>query len=202
MTKKILLIGAFAATVALLFVACNNDMEKEQKKGEDSSDGEAKTIYEKIEDVPAELKADVEKIQQKKGYSIIKSADNKNYVFIGLGEKPTAGYGVDVKAIKETEDMVVIEVDEIKPAAGQATAQVISYPFVLLRLDTDMEEYEVINSAGEKFVEIKQEESGKDSGEQEDEEKAEEEKNTKTDEKKSQDNEKQGDEEENKDSQE
>lgn len=57
-------------------------------------------------------------------------------LFIGLGERNTAGYDIKVKSIQTPNDGATYNViiEEIKPGTGDLVAQVISYPYVLVNL--------------------------------------------------------------------
>ena len=57
-----------------------------------------------------------------------------NFVILNLGEKPTAGYTIEVTGAQETPDSVILTVKEQAPT-GMA-AQVISYPYVVVRVNS------------------------------------------------------------------
>ncbi len=56
-----------------------------------------------------------------------------NFVILNLGEKPTAGYSVDVTA-SETPESIVLTVREKAPTG--LSAQVISYPYTVVRVNS------------------------------------------------------------------
>ena len=49
-------------------------------------------------------------------------------IFVSLGERPTAGYGVEFVDIKYTPNKIVVYIKEITPKPGVLTAQVITHP--------------------------------------------------------------------------
>jgi len=62
--------------------------------------------------------------------------DKDLIIFIGLGEKKTAGYGIKIRSIQSFNkvDNFTITIVEIKPTVDQFVAQVISYPYILIDL--------------------------------------------------------------------
>lgn len=64
------------------------------------------------------------------------SDGNDLILFIGLGQRKTAGYNIKVKSIKTYNNGAAYDViiEEIKPAKGDIVVQVITYPYVLVNL--------------------------------------------------------------------
>ncbi|HAN10670.1 MAG TPA: hypothetical protein DCP90_08685 [Clostridiales bacterium] len=150
MNKKILILGILAGLVVMV-VACTKATEDQTGQ----TDGETtQVIFEKLETVPSELKSSITDVQKMKGYGVIKSDGDEKNIFIGLGEKPTDGYNVDVKSVLESGDKVVIEIDEIKPAADAKVTTGKTYPYIILKVNTTMETFEVIDTKGEKFTDV------------------------------------------------
>jgi len=91
----------------------------------------------------------------KSGGQFYFSDGNHLILFIGLGEKKTAGYDIKVKSIKTHNDGATYDVviEEIKPAAGDIVAQVITYPYVLVDLGdvSAPKEITVQDEEGKKF---------------------------------------------------
>ncbi|HBY20318.1 MAG: hypothetical protein A2Y24_06385 [Clostridiales bacterium GWE2_32_10] len=154
MNRKLLLLGVFACLV-FLAVGCT----KEQQNAGGTTGETTQVIYEKLETVPSELKTAVVDIEKMKGFSVIESNDNEKYIFIGLGEKPTDGYDVDVKSVKEANDKVTIEIDEIKPAADAKVTTAKTYPYVIVKVNTALDAFEVITTSGEQFKDVADETS-------------------------------------------
>ncbi|BAF58944.1 hypothetical protein PTH_0763 [Pelotomaculum thermopropionicum SI] len=57
-----------------------------------------------------------------------------SYLLIAAGEKPTAGYSVGVNSISGSSDKLKVYYRVDGPAPGQAAAQVITCPSVLVRI--------------------------------------------------------------------
>ena len=155
MNRKLLLLGIFACLV-FLSVGCTKTQEN---AGGNTEEETPQVIYEKLETVPSELKTAVADIEKMKGFSVVDSNDNEKYVFIGLGEKPTDGYDVDVKSVKEANDKVTIEIDEIKPAADAKVTTAKTYPYVIVKVNTALDAFEVITTSGEQFKDVADETS-------------------------------------------
>lgn len=57
-----------------------------------------------------------------------------NFVVFNLGEKTTGGYSVIIKNIEETEDSVLVTIEEVAPK-GMAT-MAISYPMMVIKINS------------------------------------------------------------------
>ncbi|MEJ8545423.1 protease complex subunit PrcB family protein [Brevibacillus borstelensis] len=71
-------------------------------------------------------------VRKNGGHSVVRT-DQKTYIVIGAGKRPTGGYRlVADKVERKGAHGYVIHVREQKPAAGSMTTQVISYPTLVL----------------------------------------------------------------------
>lgn len=57
-----------------------------------------------------------------------------NYIVLNLGEKNTGGYSIKVKNIEETEDSIIVTIEEEAPE-GIAT-MAISYPMMVVKINS------------------------------------------------------------------
>lgn len=57
-----------------------------------------------------------------------------NYIVINLGEKTTGGYSMKVKNIEETEDSIIVSIEEVAPD-GMAT-MVMTYPMMVVKINS------------------------------------------------------------------
>ncbi|HAU30998.1 MAG: hypothetical protein XD78_0905 [Desulfotomaculum sp. 46_296] len=78
-------------------------------------------------------------------YTGSKTSGKWSYLLIAAGQKPTAGYSVKVNSIYGEEDKLKIYYRIDGPAPGQVAAQVITCPYVLIRISA--------NKAAVEFVE-------------------------------------------------
>ncbi|AWG22273.1 hypothetical protein FFWV33_12460 [Flavobacterium faecale] len=61
---------------------------------------------------------------------------NANFLILNMGEKPTAGYGVVVEEVMQTQDSIVVTVKESVPAEGTMVTQNITYPYAVLKINS------------------------------------------------------------------
>ena len=89
-----------------------------------------------------------------RGYKVLKQ-DNEYVVIIQTGEKPNAGYGVEVQSIKDTGEKTEIIVQETEPKPGEMNAMVITYPRVAIKIGgNSTPEFVVSNTKGDSFSTI------------------------------------------------
>lgn len=56
-------------------------------------------------------------------------------VALFMGEKPTAGYSIEIISIEKTADKVIVKYRENTPAEGAIEAQVITYPYCIKAIE-------------------------------------------------------------------
>jgi hypothetical protein len=61
------------------------------------------------------------------------------HVLVALGQRPTGGFRVDLEAIVEHPDYILLQAVEIAPAPGDMVIQVLTYPYLFLSVETDKE---------------------------------------------------------------
>src|SRR5437879_6017563 len=59
-------------------------------------------------------------------------------VAVFLGSRPTAGFGVKITAIKKDGDKAIVEYTEGKPRPDLMVAQVLTAPFVIVKVPKDI----------------------------------------------------------------
>jgi hypothetical protein len=73
-------------------------------------------------------------VREAGGYQVV-HADEQTYVVIGLGQRPTGGYSLQVDKVEQSADGTwQVYVHESKPAPGSMTTQVLTYPTVVVSL--------------------------------------------------------------------
>lgn len=60
--------------------------------------------------------------------------DRSMVVGVFLGTQPTAGYGVEIKAVRAADSARLVEYVERRPGPGALVAQVLTFPFHLISL--------------------------------------------------------------------
>lgn len=102
------------------------------------------------ETLPQDIQKSILALSQKRGYAFF--ADNGEYIiFVGLGEKPTGGYAIEVKRIEDVEGITKILVEEIEPGVDDVVTQALTYPYTIVRAKGITENFEVVNQKGESF---------------------------------------------------
>lgn len=77
-------------------------------------------------------------IEENKYKAKIKSMETKsgNYIIITMGEKPTGGFSIDFKNVKEKEIQVSLDIYFNSPAKDAFVTQQITYPVLVLKRNT------------------------------------------------------------------
>jgi hypothetical protein len=141
MNKKILIL---IAIVSLVISGCNVlSQDGDEAKAPQLQMGELS--YEMIdtnseEELPADLVDWYEDNFQQEGLSW-RNFENHTYLLFSAGEKPNAGYGIESLRLIGTEKEIEVYVELRIPAQGEMTAQVITYPNILIKLDKDSREF-------------------------------------------------------------
>lgn len=73
--------------------------------------------------------------------------DRSTYILVAWGEKPTSGYVVEVRGVhpatgRGSKDRAQLEVNFRQPAPGTMTAQVITYPYDLIRVPREIRKFD------------------------------------------------------------
>lgn len=64
----------------------------------------------------------------------LKTIDGDTYILYTLGEKPSAGYVITVKEIKQYFNGLTVYVDKVEPDKGTLVTGAITYPYVLVKI--------------------------------------------------------------------
>ena len=62
-----------------------------------------------------------------------------NFIVLNMGEKPTGGYQIGVESVVETDKNVIITIKETVPEPNAMVAQVISYPYCIVKINSKKE---------------------------------------------------------------
>lgn len=83
---------------------------------------------------PPQVERMVQQQRKEEGAAVYVS-DDAVYIVVARGEKPTGGYGIRVVDIEEEEDGFNVHVEYLDPKPGQLVAQVVTYPFAVVKAD-------------------------------------------------------------------
>ncbi|PKM86752.1 MAG: hypothetical protein CVU87_11195 [Firmicutes bacterium HGW-Firmicutes-12] len=141
MNKKILIM---IVIVSLVISGCNvftqdsdNDKKPQLQMGELSY--EMINTYSK-EEITADLEKWYEDNFKQEGLSSL-NTENHTYLLFSTGEKPNSGYGIESLRLIGTEKEIEVYVELRVPSQGEMTAQVITYPNILIKIDRDSREF-------------------------------------------------------------
>lgn len=59
-----------------------------------------------------------------------------NFVILNVGERISGGYSIKVKSVVETTDKIVMTVEETEPKSGEMVTEVISYPYIIVKINS------------------------------------------------------------------
>lgn len=93
------------------------------------------------EDVPEELKDDVEKTKDTP-FRLTYADQGYLYMARGYGEKESSGYSVEVNECYETSDSIRIQTTLLGPGKGEKIKKVKTYPYVVMK--TEYREKDVV----------------------------------------------------------
>jgi hypothetical protein len=106
-----------------------------------------------------DIKSVVDELKIQKGFIVF---DNKlvgidstdYYVAIFSGQKPTGGFGIDVKSVEDNEGVTSIIVEETEPSPGSFVTQALTYPYVIIKITTPVPTFSVKSIKGTTFFPI------------------------------------------------
>lgn len=104
--------------------------------------------------IDEDLQTALQHIQMHKGFGIMKEEEGSLIIYVGSGEKPSAGYGLEIENVVKKDDKITITVKETKPAKDEMVAEILTYPTKVIRLKDKTRNIEVVNSSGEVFEDI------------------------------------------------
>lgn len=130
MKKVFISLACLVALIALY--ACINAGNEDLK----STDAAAEMIsFERVSpgSLSADLAGKIDQSRAEEGYEMLTS-ENGNFLVVYAGERPTAGYSVEIVSIAAGEGKATVTVKETSPAGGGMTAQALTYPYDVVKL--------------------------------------------------------------------
>lgn len=103
--------------------------------------GETKVKFEKVADkvMPRELEADILPGHRDMERALACKVEDKVYVIVTRGEKPTAGYEVEIEKItlesKDDKTNMIVYANFVDPTDAENLAQVICYPHAVVEAE-------------------------------------------------------------------
>ncbi|WHH57446.1 Gmad2 immunoglobulin-like domain-containing protein [Petroclostridium sp. X23] len=125
------------------------ETKEEPKVPEEKKEGPYADLI--VEKAPQEVMDWFDSFGTDRGAYVYQHPDN-TYIKINAGEKPTGGYGIEIKDFidNEYEKKIVAEVTE--PQKGEMVTQAITYPSIILRFkDDQIAQYVIEDKKGNTF---------------------------------------------------
>ncbi|MFZ5626497.1 MAG: protease complex subunit PrcB family protein [Bacillota bacterium] len=91
------------------------------------------TVVTARQSLPAQVRQEAEKLKTTRGYWLYHSS-RETLVVINLGQKPSAGYGLEVAGVEGKEGVITVRVREKVPPPDAVTAAVLTYPQLIIRV--------------------------------------------------------------------
>ena len=132
-----------AAVVLLLLMMVISCGEKQKPKRTYESMQDA--VYEIVSgsDVPHKVNEKIFK-ERDKGFGFSYRDNEGMYSAFGFGRQNTGGFSIQLAAVKENEDEILIEAKLIAPAPEEVVSTSPSYPYMILKMDNTEKNVEFI----------------------------------------------------------
>ena len=117
--------------------------------------------------LPKAIQEKIQALKTNRGFYLF---NNKEYgikedgyhLLISLGERSTSGYGIKVKAVEDNEGKTLVYVEETKPGKDTMTAQVITYPYTVIKIKGVTPNIKIVEEKGKAYVDLRTIEKAKD----------------------------------------
>ena len=132
-----------AATVLLLLMMVISCGEKQKPKRTYESMQDA--VYEIVSgsNVPHKVNEKIFK-ERDKGFGFSYRDNEGMYIAFGFGRQNTGGFSIQLAAVKENEDEILIEAKLIAPAPEEVVSTSPSYPYMILKMEDTEKNVEFI----------------------------------------------------------
>jgi len=107
-----------------------------------------------IDETPLDIQLEIDALITQRGYYKWTTDEGVNYLLISGGEKPTGGYGIEMVSFMNYEGAGRVVVSEGNPG-NDAVSQVITYPYILIKYEGNLELSKVSNENTEDFTLLK-----------------------------------------------
>ncbi len=139
MKKALISLACLVVIVALY--ACSNTGNEDLKASGTSAES---ITFQRIglDELDAEFSGMIDEARAEEGYELL-AYGNDNYIVVYAGQRPTAGYSIEITGITAGEGKAKVKVKETAPAEGDMTAQVLTYPFDVAKLSSPLKGVEI-----------------------------------------------------------
>lgn len=145
--RKTIFLLLIASVVALSVTGCKSPAPSSNKTEKPAGE------MSNAENYPDEVKSAVETIRTMQvGMAVY--VNNKTYLIVSYGEKPTAGYKASITSTEKQGDKLIATTALSSPNPGAQAAQVLTYPYVVKVVDGFFKEVFFKDPAGEEFPQV------------------------------------------------
>jgi len=97
-----------------------------------------------IKTLEPELLNELDQLKQSRGYYLWQSEATPSVLLVGQGLQPTGGYAIDVENIEKIGQKLYVTVTETAPKAEDMVIQVLTYPFVMIEVPSDIQLEDIV----------------------------------------------------------
>lgn len=136
------------------------DIEKGKVSAKDAPKGITvnKISFETVDNdnLPVNMVNSINILKANKGYILY---EENGYYYVGIfsGRKNTAGYSIKVLSVEDNEGKTNILVEEKDPDKDSTVAQVITYPYTIIKIKGVTPNMNIKNTKGESFSRVMKE---------------------------------------------
>lgn len=87
------------------------------------------------EELPEEIRTMIEE-RKNDAFQMAYHDGNYSYIIVGYGQQPTSGYSIQVNDVYQGENGIWVDTDLIGPEKSESTESVLSYPYVVIKIES------------------------------------------------------------------
>jgi len=104
-------------------------------------------------DIPDHIVRAIEETKSEETSMVFDGEAGTQYVYIALGERRTGGYHINIESVERSGDRILISYSEIKPADNEMVTQVLTYPWIVLKVNSELPIEVAVPEASPRIVE-------------------------------------------------
>jgi hypothetical protein len=117
---------------------------------EETSDAPEDVRYSIVDedDIPDYIRRVIEETKSETTSMVFDGEPGTQYVYIALGERRTGGYHISLEGVEQSGERILVSCSEIKPADSEMVTQVLTYPWIVLKVHSELPIEIAIHEAG------------------------------------------------------
>lgn len=104
------------------------------------------------DDIPGGILNTIEKTKSNPTTMVFDGEQGSQYVYIALGERPTGGYLISIEGVEAIGERVYVRYSEIKPGVDDLVTLALTYPWIVLKVQSELPIEVTIADAGQVSV--------------------------------------------------